>query len=66
MTRPCPSPDSSHSTPSPTPINEPEDLKTGDMTYRLEELAFLRSGDKGNSANIGDVIIITFDPMHHV
>ena len=25
----------------------------GTKTYRLEELAFLRSGDKGNSANIG-------------
>ena len=24
------------------------------MTYRLEELAYLRSGDKGNSCNIGE------------
>ena len=25
----------------------------GDCTYRLEQLAYLRSGDKGNTANIG-------------
>ena len=28
-------------------------VKEGDHSYRLEELAFLRSGDKGNSANLG-------------
>ena len=32
---------------------EGEGLKRGECTYRLEELAYLRSGDKGNSANIG-------------
>ena len=30
-------------------------LDTGCHSYRLEQLAFLRSGDKGNSANIGRV-----------
>lgn len=30
-----------------------DELKRGHQTYRLEDLAFLRSGDKGDSANIG-------------
>jgi hypothetical protein len=29
------------------------DLRRGQCTYRLEQLAYLRSGDKGNTANIG-------------
>ena len=29
------------------------DLRKGQCTYRLEQLAYLRSGDKGNTANIG-------------
>lgn len=29
------------------------EVEGGDCTYRLEELAYLRSGDKGNTANIG-------------
>lgn len=29
------------------------ELPCGRHTYRLEELAFTRSGDKGDSANIG-------------
>ena len=29
------------------------ELLKGDCTYRLEQLAYLRSGDKGNTANIG-------------
>ena len=29
------------------------DLPTGDCTFRLEDLAYTRSGDKGNQANIG-------------
>ena len=48
------------STSSPSSVASPiasesgdDHLKTGDMCYRLEELAFLRSGDKGDSANIG-------------
>ena len=32
---------------------EGEELARGDCIYRLEQLAYLRSGDKGNSANIG-------------
>ncbi|XP_056884438.1 uncharacterized protein lratb.1 isoform X3 [Takifugu flavidus] len=33
--------------------DEPADLPSGTHTYRLEELAYTRSGDKGDSANIG-------------
>ena len=33
--------------------DEPVTCLTGTNTYRLEELAYLRSGDKGNAANIG-------------
>lgn len=29
------------------------ELPTGDSSYRLEELAYTRSGDKGNDCNIG-------------
>lgn len=32
-------------------------LKKGDCTYRLEELAFTRSGDKGDTANIGMLMV---------
>ena len=32
---------------------EREGLVGGDCTYSLEQLAYLRSGDKGNTANIG-------------
>lgn len=30
-----------------------ETLPDGNFTFRLEELAYTRSGDKGNTANIG-------------
>ncbi len=41
--------------PTPPDSTEEEGMpKRGNSCYRLEELAFLRSGDKGNSANIGD------------
>lgn len=30
------------------------DLPCGPHTYRLEDLAYTRSGDKGDSANIGE------------
>lgn len=33
--------------------DELKDLPNGPHTYRLEDLAYTRSGDKGNSANIG-------------
>ncbi len=36
--------------PGPSP---PQDLPTGNCSYRLEELAYARSGDKGNNCNIG-------------
>ena len=29
-------------------------LETGTKTYKLEDLAYARSGDKGNSCNIGE------------
>ena len=29
------------------------ELARGDCVYRLDQLAYLRSGDKGNTANIG-------------
>ncbi|XP_066242983.1 uncharacterized protein [Saccopteryx leptura] len=38
------------------------DLPTGSLTYRLEDLAYTRSGDKGNSANIG---IIARHPLYY-
>ncbi|CAF91060.1 unnamed protein product [Tetraodon nigroviridis] len=35
--------------------DEPADLPSGTHSYRLEQLAYTRSGDKGDSANIGSV-----------
>ena len=35
---------------------EKADLRSGHHSYRLEELAYLRSGDKGNTANIGRLL----------
>ncbi|XP_028848850.1 uncharacterized protein LOC114797820 isoform X2 [Denticeps clupeoides] len=40
----------------------PEDLPIGPHNYRLEELAFTRSGDKGDSANIG---VIARQPLFY-
>ena len=36
-------------------------LRTGNRTYTLEQLAYTRSGDKGNHANIGSsyVVVLT-------
>lgn len=36
------------------------DLPSGPHTYRLEDLAYTRSGDKGNSANIGIFLSFAF------
>ena len=33
-------------------------MRSGSNRYRLEQLAYTRSGDKGNTANIGKMIII--------
>ena len=33
--------------------NESKSIKTGQMSYKLEDLAYARSGDKGDSCNIG-------------
>lgn len=53
-----PSPSHTESPPPATPTATPTDssgtIAVGDRSYRLEELAFLRSGDKGNSCNIGE------------
>ncbi|XP_056345117.1 uncharacterized protein LOC130252017 isoform X3 [Oenanthe melanoleuca] len=38
------------------------DLPSGPHTYRLEDLAYTRSGDKGNSANIG---VIARHPLYY-
>ena len=49
-----PSPSWSESPPPATPTESSEaPVQTGDMSYRLEKLAFVRSGDKGDSCNIG-------------
>ncbi|RLW08866.1 hypothetical protein DV515_00002660 [Chloebia gouldiae] len=42
--------------------SELKDLPSGPHTYRLEELAYTRSGDKGNSANIG---VIARHPLYY-
>lgn len=55
-TQTYPSPSHTQSPPIATPTANGDTLKAGDMSYRLEELAFLRSGDKGNSCNIGEQI----------
>nr|XP_008110152.1 PREDICTED: uncharacterized protein LOC103279026 isoform X1 [Anolis carolinensis] len=39
-----------------------KDLPSGPHAYRLEELAYTRSGDKGNSANIG---VIARHPLYY-
>ncbi|XP_069782775.1 uncharacterized protein lratb.1 isoform X2 [Narcine bancroftii] len=39
-----------------------KDLPTGPCSYRLEELAYTRSGDKGNTANIG---VIARHPLYY-
>uniref|UniRef100_U3IBA9 Uncharacterized protein n=1 Tax=Anas platyrhynchos platyrhynchos TaxID=8840 RepID=U3IBA9_ANAPP len=52
----------------PVPYNPPKidselkDLPSGPHTYRLEDLAYTRSGDKGNSANIG---VIARHPLYY-
>ncbi|XP_040526589.1 uncharacterized protein LOC100857197 isoform X1 [Gallus gallus] len=47
----------------PPRINsELKDLPSGHHTYRLEDLAYTRSGDKGNSANIG---VIARHPLYY-
>ena len=37
----------------PTAEGTTVELKIGSHEYRLEQLAYLRSGDKGDTANIG-------------
>ncbi|XP_077333204.1 uncharacterized protein LOC143975087 [Lithobates pipiens] len=40
----------------------PKDLPSGPYSYRLEELAYTRSGDKGNTANIG---VVARHPLYY-
>ncbi|XP_069600203.1 uncharacterized protein [Ranitomeya imitator] len=40
----------------------PRDLPSGPYSYRLEELAYTRSGDKGNIANIG---VVARHPLYY-
>lgn len=40
----------------------PKDLPSGPYAYRLEELAYTRSGDKGNIANIG---VVARHPLYY-
>ncbi|XP_077156161.1 uncharacterized protein LOC143819020 [Paroedura picta] len=51
---------------SPAPVLQTEDefkdLPSGPHAYRLEDLAYTRSGDKGNSANIG---VIARHPLYY-
>ncbi|XP_061850012.1 uncharacterized protein LOC133625223 isoform X3 [Colius striatus] len=42
--------------------SELKDLPSGPHTYRLEDLAYTRSGDKGNSANIG---VVARHPLYY-
>ena len=56
QTYPSPSHTQSPPTVTPTASSDTDTPKTGDRSYRLEELAFLRSGDKGNSCNIGEPV----------
>ncbi|KAF4801242.1 hypothetical protein TURU_036938 [Turdus rufiventris] len=42
--------------------SELKDLPSGPHTYRLEDLAYTRSGDKGNSVNIG---VIARHPLYY-
>jgi len=44
-----------------SPVPQIDNLTRGSCTYKLEELAFTRSGDKGNSCNIG---VIARDPAY--
>uniref|UniRef100_A0A8C8RUK7 Uncharacterized protein n=1 Tax=Pelusios castaneus TaxID=367368 RepID=A0A8C8RUK7_9SAUR len=46
----------------PKTEDELKDLPCGPHTYRLEDLAYTRSGDKGNSANIG---VIARHPLYY-
>ncbi|XP_063314614.1 uncharacterized protein LOC134614581 [Pelobates fuscus] len=48
---------------STPPVDEvPKDLPSGSYVYRLEELAYTRSGDKGNNANIG---VVARHPLYY-
>ncbi|KAK7162139.1 hypothetical protein R3I94_004704 [Phoxinus phoxinus] len=49
------------SLPSEEYRGKPTDLPSGPHTFRLEELAYTRSGDKGDSANIG---VIARHPLY--
>ena len=65
-----------HSTGSPVTdtSSQPGDMESeerggevegGDCSYRLEELAYLRSGDKGNTTNIGKGCVYVLGNVCH-
>ncbi|MCJ8747672.1 hypothetical protein PDJAM_G00155970 [Pangasius djambal] len=56
----CSSPDTSSHLPEQN-LYIPTDLPSGPCSYRLEDLAYTRSGDKGDSANIG---VISRHPVY--
>lgn len=45
-------------------VGEPAELVSGSHSYRLEELAYLRSGDKGDSTNIGKSNVLQTSNSH--
>ncbi|XP_053316264.1 uncharacterized protein LOC128483965 [Spea bombifrons] len=54
--------DETASSAEPVTIETPNDLPSGPYVYRLEELAYTRSGDKGNNANIG---VVARHPLYY-
>ena len=38
-----------------TGLQTEEKLEKGSFSFRLEDLAYARSGDKGNNCNIGEI-----------
>lgn len=49
----------------PQPETPPAmELPTGTFSFRLEDLAYTRSGDKGNTANIGEMFYHMFLMPH--
>lgn len=41
-----------------TKVYNEVDLPTGSFEFRLEDLAYTRSGDKGNDCNIGEAHLV--------
>ena len=57
-----PTPSSSEAAPSSDESSsEDTDVPSGDCSYTLDQLAYARSGDKGNSSNIGNFSFFSFN-----